>query len=273
MLGKRVVTALVLLAILLPPIFRFDPWVWGAVTLVFLAVAAWEWVRLLDSTRSATAVAVLLAVVGAALLVWRETAGWPPVFVVAVCAAATLSWLVLGPLHLRSHDARGGGVVLAAGWLLGCWVALVALRAIGPLALLVAMAIVWVADIAAYFAGRAFGRNKLAPSISPGKTWEGAIGGFVAVAVLGLVVASLPAFSSTLPARLVDEWTVVGALILLVALAALSIVGDLHESLLKRQAGVKDSGTVLPGHGGVLDRIDALVPVMPAAMLLHQLLG
>jgi len=135
------------------------------------------------------------------------------------------------------------------------------------------MALVGVADIAAYFVGRAFGRRKLAPSISPGKSWEGALGGAAAVAVLGLAAAASPSLSSTLPARLVDAWTAPVAVVVLVALAALSIVGDLHESLLKRQAGVKDSGAVLPGHGGVLDRIDALVPVMPAAMLLHRLLG
>ncbi|HLT28201.1 MAG TPA: phosphatidate cytidylyltransferase [Zeimonas sp.] len=273
MLGTRVVTALVLLAILLPPIFVLDPWVWGAVTLVFLTAAAYEWVRLLGGGRRAALAAGAVALVGAALLAWREIAGWPPAFVIAVCAAATLGWLVLGPMHLRAHDARGGGVGLAAAWLLACWVALVALRALGPLPLLAAMAIVWIADIAAYFVGRAFGRHKLAPSISPGKSREGALGGFVAVAGIGLAAAAVPALSSTLPARLVDEWSVVGAALALVALAALSIVGDLHESLLKRQAGVKDSGTVLPGHGGVLDRIDALIPVMPAAMLLHRLLG
>lgn len=273
MLGKRIATALVLLAILLPSIFVFDPWVWGAVTLVFLAVAAHEWTRLLGRPGAAPAAALGLAAIGAALLAWRETAGWPAAFVLAVCTAATLSWIVLGPLHLRRHDARGGGWALAAAWLLACWVSLVALRAIGPLALLIAMAIVWVADIAAYFAGRAFGRRKLAPSISPGKSREGAFGGFVAVAVLGLAAAAVPALDATLPARLVEQWTPVPAAVVLVALAALSIVGDLHESLLKRQAGVKDSGTVLPGHGGVLDRIDALIPVMPAAMLLHRLLG
>ncbi|MBW7925309.1 MAG: phosphatidate cytidylyltransferase [Burkholderiaceae bacterium] len=273
MLGKRVATALVLLAILLPPIFFFDSWVWGAVTLVFLAAAAWEWTRLLAGPRAAGGAAAALALAGIALLAWRETAGWPPSFVLAVCAAATLAWLWLGPMHLHARDARGGGLALAAGWLLACWVALVALRALGPLALLAAMAIVWVADIAAYFVGRAFGRRKLAPSISPGKSWEGALGGAAAVAVLGLAAAASPSLSSTLPARLVDAWTAPVAVVVLVALAALSIVGDLHESLLKRQAGVKDSGAVLPGHGGVLDRIDALVPVMPAAMLLHRLLG
>jgi len=149
----------------------------------------------------------------------------------------------------------------------------VALREIGALALFVAMAIVWVADIAAYFFGRAFGRHKLAPAISPGKSWEGAVGGFAAVAVAGLAAAAVPALAHTLPARLVAVWSPPGAAAALVGLAALSIVGDLHESLLKRQAGVKDSGTLLPGHGGVLDRIDALIPTMPAAMLLHGLLG
>ncbi len=273
MLGKRVATALVLLALLLPPIFFFEPWVWGVVTLVFLAAAAWEWARLLAGRGAAATTAGALAVAGIALLAWRETAGWPPSFVVVVCAAATVAWLLLGPMHLRAHDARGGGLALAAGWLLACWVALVALRAIGPLALLAAMAIVWVADIAAYFVGRRFGRRKLAASISPGKSREGALGGLAAVAALGLAAAASPSLSSTLPARLVDEWSAPVAVVVLVALAALSVVGDLHESLLKRQAGVKDSGVVLPGHGGVLDRIDALVPVMPAAMLLHRLLG
>ncbi len=148
-----------------------------------------------------------------------------------------------------------------------------ALRDIGPVALLAAMAIVWIADIAAYFVGRAIGRRKLAPSISPGKSWEGAIGGCFAVVVAGLVAAAAPALGQALPARLVAVWSPLGAAIALAALVALSIVGDLHESLLKRQAGVKDSGTLLPGHGGVLDRIDALVPAMPAAMLLHRLLG
>ncbi len=273
MLAKRVVTALVLLALLLPAIFAPVAWIWGAVTLVFLAAAAHEWSRLLGHRRAAAVAAATLAAIGAALLAWHERGGWPSWFVPATCAAATVLWVVLGPLRLRRHDARGGGWPLAAALLLACWVALLALRDIGPVALLVAMAIVWVADIAAYFAGRAFGRRKLAPSISPGKSWEGAFGGFVAVAVLGLAAASVPALSQGLPAQLLAHWPAPAAVLALVGLAALSIVGDLHESLLKRQAGVKDSGTLLPGHGGVLDRIDAMIPTMPAAMLLHRLLG
>lgn len=273
MLGKRVVTALVLLALLLPAIFASAAWIWGALTLVFLAAAAYEWSRLLGHRRAAALAAATLAAIGAVLLAWHERGGWPTWLVPATCAAATVLWVVLGPLRLRRHDARGGGWPLAAALLLACWVALLALRDIGPVALLVAMAIVWVADIAAYFAGRAFGRRKLAPSISPGKSWEGAVGGFVAVALLGLAAASVPALSQGLPAQLLAHWPAPAAVLALVGLAALSIVGDLHESLLKREAGVKDSGTLLPGHGGVLDRIDALIPVMPAVSLLHRLLG
>ena len=273
MLGKRVVTALVLLAILLPSIFVFPAPVWGAVTLVFLAVGAHEWSLLLGHRRHALAAALALATIGAVLLAWHELGGWPGWFVPLATGSATLVWIAAGASRLRRRDARGGGWPMAAALLLACWIALVALRDIGAAALLVAMAIVWIADIAAYFVGRAIGRRKLAPSISPGKSWEGAIGGCMAVALLGLAAAAAPALSQTLPARLVANWSAPGAVLALVALAALSIVGDLHESLLKRQAGVKDSGTLLPGHGGVLDRIDALIPAMPAAMLLHRLLG
>ena len=139
---------------------------------------------------------------------------------------------------------------------------------ISVIALLSSMALVWVADIAAYFVGRALGKRKLAPQISPGKSWEGAIGGAIFVVAIGLLSATLPQFSGSLPTLLVNRFSAIGAAALLLILTALSVVGDLHESLLKRQAGVKDSGTSLPGHGGVLDRIDALIPVMPAALLL-----
>src|SRR5690606_19957603 len=171
MLGKRVVTALVLLAILLPSIFVFSPWVWGAVTLVFLAIGAHEWSLLLGHRRSALAAAATLAGIGAALLAWHDLGGWPRWLVPLACGVATLLWVVIGPMRLRRHDARGGGWPLAAALLLACWIALLALRDIGAAALLSAMAIVWVADIAAYFVGRALGRRKLAPTISPGKSW------------------------------------------------------------------------------------------------------
>jgi len=150
--------------------------------------------------------------------------------------------------------------------LIGAWVAIVQLQAYSPGLVLAAMALVWIADTAAYFTGRAFGRRKLAPHVSPGKTWEGVYGGLAAVALYALALVPLAAagrFAGTVSPLAVILW-VAGAL----ALAALSVVGDLCESLLKRQAGVKDSGRLLPGHGGVLDRIDALLAAMPPAALL-----
>jgi phosphatidate cytidylyltransferase len=130
------------------------------------------------------------------------------------------------------------------------------------------MAIVWVADIGAYFAGRKFGRRKLAPEISPGKTWEGLIGGWLAVLVLFAASVFIPSLSDTFAAQLVLQrgWSL--WIIIMSILVAASVIGDLFESLMKRRAGMKDSSQLLPGHGGVLDRIDALIPVMPLVLLL-----
>ncbi|PKO49753.1 MAG: phosphatidate cytidylyltransferase, partial [Betaproteobacteria bacterium HGW-Betaproteobacteria-21] len=139
--------------------------------------------------------------------------------------------------------------------------ALAHLRQLGPWLLLGIMAMVWVADIAAYFSGRAFGRRKLAPGISPGKTWEGAAGAVVGVLAFGYAV--LYAFGGAQ----VPGWVFGVAFPLLFAFTAVSIIGDLFESLLKRQAGVKDSGALLPGHGGILDRIDSLTSTLPLAGL------
>jgi len=299
MLRQRVVTALVLLAVVLPTIFLLPAWTWAAVTLVFLAVGAREWVALLDASAAsaagagpaaapvatagpkAGAVAAGVVFAGLALLGWRLSGGWPDWLTLAVSMAATGWWCVAAPMRLRSRRASGGGWLLAAALLLACWMALIELHALGPLVLLVAMTIVWVADIGAYFVGRAIGRRKLAPAISPGKSWEGAIGGAIAVVALAGLAALLAGgqgdaaalLAQTLPARLFAAAPAALAVLMLAVLAALSVVGDLHESLLKREAGVKDSGTLLPGHGGVLDRIDALIPVMPAVLLLHRLAG
>ena len=273
MLGRRVATALVLLVVLLPAIFVFPPLVWGVLTLAFLAVAAWEWVRLLAGSVAAPIATGAVLAAGGAVLAWRAGntfALWPET---ALCVALLAFWVVFAPLRLRGHEARRGGWPLAAFLLFGCWFALYELRVLGPLPLFSSMAVIWIADIAAYFVGRAIGRRKLAPSISPGKSWEGAIGGAIAVAVIGVAAASVPALDGSLPAVLVTRLGAPGAVIVLIAIAALSIVGDLHESLLKREAGVKDSGWILPGHGGVLDRIDAMIPTMPAALLLYRLLG
>mgnify|MGYP001485173553 CR=1 FL=1 len=273
MLRIRIATAAVLLAILLPTIFIGSPRTWAIVSLVFVVAAIGEWTRLLGQSRMMIAVAgVLMAVAGGAFIAWRYGGEHPVSALSVVSIALTAFWVLGGAIRLVAGSARGGGWPLAFVLLFGAWLALVELREIGVWALLSSMAIVWIADVAAYFAGRAFGRRKLAPSISPGKSWEGAIGGALCVAAYGAIVAAAaPASASALPSVLA-AWSWPGMLALLIGLAALSVVGDLHESLLKRQAGAKDSSQLLPGHGGVLDRIDALIPVMPAALMLYQIL-
>ena len=179
-------------------------------------------------------------------------------------ALAGLFWLLVVPLWLLAKwNLEKLLVGLLAGWivLLPACLALMQLRAIHPLLLLACMAAVWVADIAAYFCGRAFGRHKLAPMISPGKTWEGAIGAFIGVTLYGMIIAWA---AERLFTKSISTPVLAGILLIL---TAVSILGDLFESLVKRQAGVKDSGTILPGHGGVLDRIDSLTSSLPLAGL------
>jgi phosphatidate cytidylyltransferase len=218
-----------------------------------------------------------LAAAGAAYIAWRtqHPTGAPPAAVVAIAAASLAFWLSAGPASLWRVRRIGPGWPIAVVALAACWLALYELRLAGAALLVSCMAIVWLADIGAYFTGRRFGRHKLAPRVSPGKTWEGVAGGVVAVlAAAAIAAATLPTgpdapiFSSWVAAR--AGWAASCAV--LAAVAALSVVGDLHESLLKRLAGMKDSGRMLPGHGGVLDRIDALIPTMPGCLLLLQLL-
>lgn len=281
MLGQRVVTAVVLLAILLPAIFLAPPWVWGLVSLALLAVASAEWGRLLGSANGGRLLGAALAAGGGAYVTWRSGSQAPGAhaFVTLLSAASLALWVSVAPLSLARVRRVGSGWVVAAISLAACWLALYELRLDGAGILVSCLAIVWLADIGAYFAGRAFGRRKLAPRISPGKSWEGVAGGMVAVIGVALAVAlawpgtatgdGVPrVFSSWLAAQ--AGWPV--SLAVLAAIAGLSVVGDLHESLLKRLAGVKDSGRLLPGHGGVLDRIDALIPTMPGCLLLLQLL-
>ncbi len=280
MLGQRVVTAIVLLAILVPSIFLAPPWVWGLVSLALLAVAGTEWGRLLGAPAGGRALGAALAAAGLGYLAWRGglPAGASPALVGVLAAASLAFWLSVAPVSLSRVHRVGPAWIVAALVLAACWLALYELRLLGAAMLVSAMAIVWLADVGAYFAGRTFGRHKLAPRVSPGKTWEGVAGGVVAVLAVAVAVAlAWPAsagdgggavFSSWLAAR--AGWPV--ALAVLAAIAGLSVVGDLYESLLKRLAGVKDSGTLLPGHGGVLDRIDALIPTMPGCLLLVEVL-
>jgi len=152
------------------------------------------------------------------------------------------------------------------------WWALAQARINGVNYLLSVLCIVWAADIAAYFGGRAFGRHKLAPSISPGKSWEGVVSGMLGVLVLAafwlMLDARMAADSASVFTLLRQRFGLLLMAVALLALTAMSVVGDLFESLIKRAVGAKDSSALLPGHGGVLDRVDALLPVLPCALAL-----
>lgn len=273
MLSARILTALILIPLVVAGLFLLPPLGWGMVTLAAIGVAAGEWASLEGYGKNAW-----LLFVGGALLIglnllfapWCGFArGWPDGVVLAVCGPAALFWILVAPpwLFFNWRPASRLGMAVT-GWLvlIGAWVAVVELQARSPWFVLAAMAIVWVADTAAYFAGRAFGRHRLAPAISPGKTWEGVYGALAAVAVYAL--ALVPFARDAGLAREPSPLAIVAWVAMALGLTLVSVAGDLFESLLKRKAGAKDSGTLLPGHGGVLDRIDALCAAMPAAALL-----
>ncbi|MEJ7688345.1 MAG: phosphatidate cytidylyltransferase [Variovorax sp.] len=281
MLKQRILTAIVLLAILLPALFYPSHVPFACVMLAIVAAAAWEWGRLNGYGYKVSLVLGIETIALCALSWWLRLHEQP---LLSIWIVASAAWVLGGAALLRV--AVGGwpriprGLRLVGGLLMlwVAWLAAVQARMIGINFLLSILVLVWVADVFAYFIGRAFGlrftRGKLAPSISPGKSWEGVWGGMAAVVVLALAwvwadAALQPAVAS-LYTRLAERgWWLL--LIGVVFLAAMSVVGDLVESLIKRSAGAKDSSALLPGHGGVLDRIDALLPTLPIAMMLATL--
>ncbi len=275
MLRTRIATALVLVPLVLAGLFLLPPRGFGVAVLLVTIVAAREWARLcgLAPWWEFVFVAGIVVVEGGLLFLpaARFALGWPFSTVISVCGAAALFWLAAAPWWVvRRWPTKAPLAMILSGWLVlaGAWLALVELQARSPWLVLAAMAIVWIADTAAYFTGRAFGRRKLAPEVSPGKTWEGVYGALAAVAVYALCLllfARDAGFAAVLDAATIAAWL---AFMLLVT--AISVVGDLYESLLKRNAGVKDSGNLLPGHGGILDRTDALLAAMPFAALAAQ---
>jgi phosphatidate cytidylyltransferase len=276
MLRQRVATAIVLLALLALALW-LGPTAFVLAAAVMIGAAFFEWLRLAGHSQR---ISVLGGLLFGSVLAALELAGVrPTVTLDAVLAALACSiWLVVTGLLVRAHRhlvplPKPLVTVLAVVLLGVAWLALLTLYRVNVLLLLSVMAMVWVADIAAYFSGRAFGKRKLAPQISPGKTWAGVWGAMLAVIVLaeGLALAwpALGLFTT----RLAQHASLVVLLLVVVVLVALSIVGDLFESLLKRQAGRKDSSGLLPGHGGVLDRIDAQLPVLPAAAFVMYWIG
>jgi len=279
MLKQRIITALVLLAVLLPALFYPDSAVFCALALLLIAAAAWEWARLNGFGFAAGCLAGLVCILLSGLSWWLGLLRqWPTMLWLWVGAA----WVLLGAWALRSGVAgwaRLPAWLRLLGGLLGLWLAWLALaqaRVIGINFLLSILTLVWVADIGAYFAGRSWGghlvQQKLAPTLSPGKSWEGVAGGMLGVLLLALIWrwadAAWGAAASSWYSQFGRTWLL---LLAVVFMAAMSVVGDLFESLVKRSAGVKDSSGLLPGHGGVLDRVDALLPTLPLALMLYSL--
>jgi phosphatidate cytidylyltransferase len=275
MLKTRVLTAIALLPLVLGMLFLAGREAWVGFATAVALVSCWEWSRLCGFAPRGRATFLAASCAFGAALVAASVAAPAAVFANVAHAsfvAAAYFWIFGVPawlaLRLRPEPWACG----VAGWLVlwPLWAALIVLREAGPWLPLACAALVWVADIAAYFAGRRFGRRKLAPAISPGKTWEGVAGAIVGVLAYGVALHALERARPG-PLAPIFEAGIAPALVAMVALAALSVLGDLFESWMKRCAGRKDSSGLLPGHGGVLDRVDALTPTLPAAALLLSL--
>ena len=267
MLATRLLTVFVAAAFLIPFSLYANAWGFSVLAAMICGLVLWEWLAL---TSIGPAMRWLLLsvwvglVVGALLDPWLIQTPWA----LGLVGWVGLVWLLYVPYALwRVRTPNGPTAAITSAWLmLGTWAA-VWLSREQSLAFMVSIfALVWLADTAAYFGGRALGRRKLAPRISPGKTWEGVITAVLANLVYLWLAARF--WSDSYPQLLVEGFGPIGAALMVVLLTAVSVMGDLHQSLLKRQAGVKDSGHLLPGHGGFFDRFDALIAVTPVALAL-----
>jgi phosphatidate cytidylyltransferase len=255
-LQLRLMTAALLISGVVAALYLASNEVWRVLTLIVTLLAAWEWAGLAGLKTNGRALYTLgLGALAVAISVL-------PIEPLYLFLPASVFWWLIAPLWLSKGWATTAARLLPLGLILlpSFWWALIELRAISPNVILAIIGAIAIADSAAYFTGRRFGKRKLAPAISPGKTIEGALGAAVAVLLYGLA--------------LYPWWPLCGidclprGLGFFALMLILSIVGDLFESWIKRQAGVKDSGTLLPGHGGVLDRLDSLIATLPVAALL-----
>ena len=271
MLKQRIITALALLIILLGVLSHPSPKAFPLFMIVLIGAAGWEWGRLSGLRGTgAWAFGAVMAASCAWLLMEHGHLG-PNIFWAQAAAIWSVIWLIYACGLLRAGvpvwQRLPRVLRLVVGWLSLCmaWIATVRLHMEGAGYLLSVIALVWVADVAAYFAGRAFGKRKLAPQISPGKSWAGAVGGTVGVLLMALTGARVWPDTNNLYTQTVQQAGWLALALLAAGIAVVSIMGDLVESLMKRSIGIKDSSKLLPGHGGILDRIDSLLPVLPLA--------
>ncbi|HMU63084.1 MAG TPA: phosphatidate cytidylyltransferase [Nitrosomonas sp.] len=267
MLKLRIITAICLLLFFLSALFFLPPILWGMLLLGMTIVASREWCTLGQFNTKQTLVYLIITTIlgGELLFVLSEVVDVNPITndIVWPYVVSLVFWVLIVPFLLTlSKPARNTAMMMLIGWLvlLPTLLAMYQLRTINPMILLIFMSVVWISDTAAYFVGKKFGKHKLAPQISPGKTWEGVMGALLAVLCYAMALGYY--LEETISFVIMLTFAVIG-------LAILGIIGDLFESQLKRQVGIKDSGTILPGHGGVLDRIDALTSMLPTAALIY----
>lgn len=271
MLKTRIITAAIMLAVFLSALFWLPLIAWALFVGVFLILAAGEWARMVGYSQQGKIIYILLTalLLGGLLTSFVLTHRFPNLSTEYECGIYLLAgifWILVVPFWLAYKWSLRHSRFISAfvGWimLIPCWIALIAFQSKGPGAVLAIMAIAWIADIFAYFTGKRFGKHKLAPMISPGKTWEGVIGAFIGVIIYALIYASITKMWG-LP---LTEWIFYSLIVF--ALISVTILGDLFKSVAKRQAGLKDSGTLFPGHGGIIDRIDSLMSLLPVSALL-----
>lgn len=279
MLKQRVITAVVLLLVFLGVLSAPQPWVFASFMALVVIVATWEWARLSDFGGVHAIIATLpVLLVCVLMLLSQRYAEKISFWMFASMVVWSLCQLLLATYMLHTGISIWKKIPselrLSMGWLtlIMAWLAAIHIHAqFGVVYLLSILALVWVADIAAYFFGRAFGKRKLAVNISPGKSWEGALGGVLGGQVLAFAVAFGAAQYPNFYTDIQQQYGGVALALIVAGLTAASVAGDLLESLMKRSMGMKDSSNLLPGHGGVLDRLDALLPVLPMAFSIAML--
>ena len=264
MLKTRIITAILLVIGFLMALFFTSSFTWSLITLFITVIAVWEWMKLIKLNAKQITISLTgTLIIGLMLVTFSKFSSetilelYADKLVLLLLAVSAVFWVVVAPTWLITRKKINQKLfmsILGMSLLLATWIALIGLHKISPLLLLSVLATVWIADSAAYFAGKKFGKHKLAPEISPGKTWEGVMGALFAVTLYGLLLCHFQHLS---------RWLILGLWLIVI----LSVMGDLFESLLKRQSNVKDSSQLLPGHGGVLDRIDGLIPTLPLVLL------